>query len=649
MRSIKRVAGFIGAASAAVVFAGFIGIPAAPAFASSQGIGPARCSWHGIEPAQCPSQEIGPARCSWHGIEPAQCPSQGIGAALRDTLTTLIDLNPQPLPPGIVDSIRIELNPQPLPPRVFLNPQPLPPRLFRDLLDLNPQPLPPGIVATFSDLVALNPQPLPPGVVDVLSRLVDLNPQPLPPGYRDEVVDLNPQPLPPGIVDFLKFVVALNPQPLPPGVNYLNPQPLPPGVQHTIRGLIALNPQPLPPGLEAAFADTLAPKPLPPDVVKALYGGHLPALTITTTSVPAAEASVPYGPVTLAASGGEPPYAWSVAGGSLPPGLTLGASSGVISGTPTTNGTYDFTIGVTDSESPTVTATHAFSILVTSPLTITTTSVPAAEASAPYGPVTLAASGGEPPYAWSLAGGSLPPGLTLGAGSGVISGTPSTNGTYDFTIGVTDSESPTVTATQAFSILVTSPLSPLTITTTSVPAAESSAPYGPVTLAASGGEPPYAWSLAGGSLPPGLTLGASSGVISGTPTINGTYHFTIGVTDSESPTVTATQAFSVLVFAPLTITTNGLPEAETNVPYTDGVEPTPGPVTLAASGGKPPYAWSVAGGSLPPGLTLGASSGVISGTPTTNGTYDFTIGVTDSLSQPVTRTEALSILVFSAI
>jgi hypothetical protein len=153
------------------------------------------------------------------------------------------------------------------------------------------------------------------------------------------------------------------------------------------------------------------------------------------------------------------PYSWSVPPGSLPGGLILNTSTGSISGTPTSYGTFSFTVTVSDAETPAVTASQPLSITVKpAPLVITTTSLAAATGGKPYS-ATLAATGGVTPYTWSVSSGSLPPGLSLDSATGVISGTPDVAGTYSFKVTVTDSESPAMTATSGtLSISVSGPV-----------------------------------------------------------------------------------------------------------------------------------------------------------------------------------------------
>lgn len=181
-----------------------------------------------------------------------------------------------------------------------------------------------------------------------------------------------------------------------------------------------------------------------------------PVLTITTTSVPGGTANQAYSQQVFA-TGGSGSYSWSVVAGSLPPGLTLsptGTPSATISGTPTTTGTFPFTVQVTDGAAATDTQALSITIAPAAALAITTTSLPSGTVSTAYSQ-PVAASGGSPPYSWSVVSGSLPPGLALspsGTPSATISGTPTTQGTYPFTVQVSDSASGT--DTQALSITV---------------------------------------------------------------------------------------------------------------------------------------------------------------------------------------------------
>ncbi len=177
-----------------------------------------------------------------------------------------------------------------------------------------------------------------------------------------------------------------------------------------------------------------------------------PAPTITTTSLPAGQVGVAYSQK-MQATGGTPPYSWSLAAGALPAGLTLDPATGTISGTPTASGTATFTVQVTDDAAQL--DTQELSIDVSPPLAIVTSSLPGGNVGEAYG-ATLQASGGTSPYTWSLASGSLPSGLTLAAATGAITGTPTSAGTFSFTARVTDAVG--AADTRALSITVAGPV-----------------------------------------------------------------------------------------------------------------------------------------------------------------------------------------------
>ena len=181
------------------------------------------------------------------------------------------------------------------------------------------------------------------------------------------------------------------------------------------------------------------------------------------------------------------------------------------------------------------------------PPDIATSALPNAEVGAAYSQL-LAAAGGTPPYSWTVKTGALPAGIGLNPSTGLISGTPTSSGTFAFTAKVTDAGSRA--AEKALSIVVTPPPPPIALVTSSIPDAVRGAQYN-VGLLATGGTPPYGWSVQVGDLAPGLSLNSSTGVISGTPISVGTYNFTILVRDQR--TTTASQALRLVVLEPVPV------------------------------------------------------------------------------------------------
>jgi hypothetical protein len=351
-------------------------------------------------------------------------------------------------------------------------------------------------------------------------------------------------------------------------------------------------------------------------------------LSVATTTLPNGSVGSPYSQ-SLLTGGGVSPYTWNLAAGSapLPPGLAL-SPSGVIGGTPSATGTFRFSVQVTDAGGRTATGPLSISLGV-APLTVTTSSLPNGQLTVAYSQ-TLAASGGVSPYTWSLVSGAFPPGLSLNS-NGVISGTPvGALGITPFTVQVTDSSPPpALTAQKAFTINIALTL---TITTLNLPGGVLNVPYSQM-VAGSGGTTPYTWSVTSGALPPGLQLNPATGVIAGTPTKTGPNLFLVTLTDAAG--LTAQQQLNIAI-AP-----SATPPSITSSNAFSGAAGTAFSQTLTATGGVPPYTWSISSGALPAGLQL--SGGVVSGTPTAAGTFNVTLQVTDSQQQ--TATQALSITV----
>lgn len=339
---------------------------------------------------------------------------------------------------------------------------------------------------------------------------------------------------------------------------------------------------------------------------------------------PEGEVGTPYS-FQFVAEEGCLPYRFSFSSGRLPPGLRI-TGEGLLTGTPTEAGLFEFYAAVDDSldcQSPR--SDGLFFMRVHPDLIVATTSVPRATPGQPY-QTTLVASPLEFgwPVTWSVRSGTFPPGLSLSSG-GVVSGTPTAAGKWAVTVRVQEQfrryGDRELTFVSAGPLSLPAPASQLGEVGLSFSAA----------LAPVGGLGPMTFSVATGTLPQGLSLNPATGQITGTPAAAGTFPVTLAVADSGGQQATVTAAFRIV--AKLTISTKSMPKAKAGKRYV---------ARLAATGGARPLTWRLAGGKLPKGLKLQAN-GRVTGTPAAAGTFRFSAEAMDRLGWRVKRSFSLSV------
>jgi hypothetical protein len=348
----------------------------------------------------------------------------------------------------------------------------------------------------------------------------------------------------------------------------------------------------------------------------------LNGIVVPNSTLPDAVQNVPYSEQ-IKVFGGTPPYQFALYPfSSTPSGLTLNTTTGVLSGTPATatQNTNTMYMYITDSAPTPVTAQAYISINVQPPLAFQTTSLPDSVRGLNYGG-SLNILGGRAPYTVTVSSGALPDGLSLAKTPYSpyfnITGSPTKDGSFQFILKVSDSYETPNTATQSFTIRISDPL------TLSGPGMAQIL-YGQnysTTFPASGGFPPYTWAM--DTIPPGFAFDTTTGTLSGTGTAGSWTAPNVSVQDSSNPPQIARYYSFVLdVYGKLTILPSLLPPVATDGNVLFG---------LPSTGGAAPLQWSLASGTLPPGLTFGTSGdiGLLSGSPSTAGSYTFTIGLSD--------------------
>ncbi|MEP7336974.1 MAG: putative Ig domain-containing protein, partial [Acidobacteriota bacterium] len=295
-------------------------------------------------------------------------------------------------------------------------------------------------------------------------------------------------------------------------------------------------------------------------------------------------------------------------GGGFSGTVTVDNTTGVVTITNATpTGSFLITIRATDTCGTTTDATFTLNVVCPA-ITVNPASLPGGTIGVGYSQTISAVPAGV--YSFTVTSGGLPIGLSLNAGTGVISGTPTQGGTYSFRITATSGFN--CTGFRDYTVTIVCPAITLS---TPLPPATAGIAYSASVAASPEGS--YIYTVVLGTLPYGLTLGSSTGTISGLPTVAGTFNFTIRA-DAGNGCV-GTQAYTMVVGCPtITVLPNTLPNGTVGTGYSQ---------TLSATPVTGSYSFAVASGSLPPGLSL-ITTGLLSGTPTANGTFNFSITAT---------------------
>ena len=337
------------------------------------------------------------------------------------------------------------------------------------------------------------------------------------------------------------------------------------------------------------------------------------------------------------------PYQYRVVNGALPPGLTL-SSSGTISGKPTQAGTWNFWAELSDENPPSAawcapkTAEREFQIKVLAGISINNQSAKAGTLGEAYSEqLTATLLNANPPPAgsplatatWSVLSGTLPAGIALDPSTGLLSGTPTTEGAYQFVVKAALDASRFDTET-----LVVDVKSAVAISAPAVPQSEVGVAF-KLALAATGGtgEGTYTWALEG-TLPSGVVFDPTTATFSGTPRAAGAFVFEATATDQQGRT--ATYPGRILVAQRLAITRPQLIKlAKVGKLWK---------LKLRSTGGVLPKAWKLKKGPLPKGVKFDKTLGLFSGKPVKAGRYRVTVELHDNLKVKSTLTFTIVVL-----
>jgi hypothetical protein len=326
-----------------------------------------------------------------------------------------------------------------------------------------------------------------------------------------------------------------------------------------------------------------------------------PTISVGPATIPAGTAGTNYSQ-TFTASGGTAPYGFALTG-TLPAGMSF--TSPTLSGTPTEAGSFPITVTATDASNCTGSANYTLVINCSYAINPTSQNFAAAGGS---GSVTVTTQAS---CAWTAVSNDAWVTLDSSGGNG--------SGSVGFTVAANSGAQRTGTATiagQTFTVTQAAFACPsITVNPSTIPAGTTGAAYGQM-FTATGGTGPYGFALTG-TLPTGISF--TSPTLSGTPTQSGSFPVTVTATDASN--CTGSTNYTLVINCPsITVSPSSLPNGFVGTAYSQ---------TVTAGGGTAPYSFTISAGTQPAGLTL-ASDGGLSGTPTTAGTYNFTVKATDA-------------------
>ena len=293
------------------------------------------------------------------------------------------------------------------------------------------------------------------------------------------------------------------------------------------------------------------------------------------------------------------PTSYSATG--LPSGLSINTSTGVISGTPTVSGTSNVTINAINASG---TGTKTLTITINPPAPVISSNSTATGTTGTVFSYTITAS--NTPASYSATG--LPAGLSINTSTGAISGIPTATGTFNVTINAINTGG---TGSKNLAITINNPIPSVPVVSGNSTANGTTGSAFSYTITAS--NTPISYSATG--LPSGLSVNTTTGLISGTPTINGIFDVTINATNAGG---TGSKALTVTINPPPPIVSgSSTASGTTGIAFNYAITASNTPTSYGATG-------------LPSGLSINSSTGVITGTPVISGSFSVTINATNA-------------------